>query len=210
MPIRSPNPDLRGPAYSHPIETRPNSRPIPMAFQITSPFNKLKTLLPHALVLHVNPLSLQESHNQKVERFSTRGGFVEQHWGHDLVEVSADQSTGAFINLQTGLSSALRRRTIAWDRFRDLHDLFRNNGAVYAFGNVVLQGNILLYYDRGTYLGGFRTFEWEETADSPFVFKVSWSFKVEHTIMSIDFSTTYPSPPAPAFQGLNTEAAKNE
>jgi len=160
-----------------------------MAFQVSSPFSRLRALLPHALVLHVNPSSIQESNNQKIERIQTRGGFVEQHWGHELVEISADASTGAFMNIRTGLTSVLRQRTIAWDRFRDLHDLFRNNGAVYdPSGNLVLQGNIILMYDRGTYIGGFRSFEWEDTEDSPFAFKLSWSFKIEHTIYSVDSS----------------------
>jgi len=178
-----------------------------MAFQVSSPFSRLRALLPHALVLHVNPSSIQESNNQKIERIQTRGGFVEQHWGHELVEISADASTGAFMNIRTGLTSVLRQRTIAWDRFRDLHDLFRNNGAVYdPSGNLVLQGNIILMYDRGTYIGGFRSFEWEDTEDSPFAFKLSWSFKIEHTIYSVDssgFGTVVPGA-TPSFQNINT------
>jgi hypothetical protein len=181
-----------------------------MAFQITSPFNRMRALLPHALVMHVNPASLQESHNQKIERIQTRGGFVEQHWGHELVELSADASTGAFMNIRTGLTSVLRQRTIAWDRFRDLHDLFRNNGAVYdPAGGLVLQGSVLLMFDRGIYIGGFRSFEWEDTEESPFAFKLSWSFKIEHTIYDVDISQSGATPGvqtvAPSFQGINTQ-----
>jgi hypothetical protein len=194
--IPSPNPDFKEVAdlpseetnYQHPLGTRKN-HPIPVAFQITSPFSRLRVLLPHALVMHVNPNDLQENHIQKVERFQTRGGWQEQHWGQDLTEISADASTGAFMNIYTGLSSVLRQRTIAWDRYRDLHDLYRHNGSVYdPFGNIVLQGNVMLMYDRGTYLGAFRGFETEETDDSPFAFKLSWSFKVEYTISTVHFT----------------------
>ena len=157
-----------------------------MAFQVTSPFDRRKLLLPHALVLHVNPNSLSESNNKKIERIQTRGGWVEQHWGDDLVELGGTGSTGAFVNIYTGLASVLRQRTIAWDRYRDLHDIYLNNAAVHdPFGNVVLQGHIMLMYDRGTYLGTFRSFEVEETDDSPFAFSLNWSFKVEHTVMKI-------------------------
>ena len=136
--------------------------------------------------MHVNPQNYTESHTKKVERIQTRGGFVEQHWGDELTEISADGSTGAFMNIYTGLSSVLRHRTIAWDRYRDLHDLFRNNGSVFdPFGNIVLQGHIMLMYDRGTYIGFFRTFEFEETDDQPFSFKLSWNFKVEEELMKI-------------------------
>lgn len=168
--------------YPHPVEKRSGS--IPMAFQVTSPFNKNTLLLPHALVLHVNPSSLDESFQHRIERFQTRGGWVEQHWGSELAEISANASTGAFMNIYTGLTSVLRQRTIAWDRYRDLYDLYHNDGAVYdPQGSIVLKGNILLMYDRGNFLGSFRTFEMEETDDSPFAFKLSWTFKVERTLL---------------------------
>lgn len=202
--IRSANPDFdpvpvpgTGTGYLHPAERRKHA--IPMAFQITSPFDRRRLLLPHSLVMHVNPANFSESHNKKVERIQTRGGWVEQHWGDELTEISADGSTGAFMNVFTGLSSILRQRTIAWDRYRDLYDLYRNNGALHdPFGAVVLQGHILLMYDRGTYLGRFRDFEVEETDESPFAFNLSWSFKVEHTVVQVSSSTAVAR--APSFQ----------
>lgn len=188
--IKSPNPDLPmlnapgKPEYRTGTESRRG--PIPMAFQVTSPFDPTKALLPHALVLHINPSSFSETHAKKIERIQTRGGFVEQHWPDDLSEISADGSTGAFMNLYTGSSSVLRQRTIAWDRFRDLYDLYHNNGSVYdPSGNIVLQGNILLMYDRGSYLGYFRSFDYEETDDSPFAFRMSWSFKVQQALVQL-------------------------
>lgn len=171
-------------AYVHPGATRKGA--IPLAFQITSPFNRNTLLLPHALVMHVNPNSFEETYNHKIERIQTRGGFVEQHWGSELTEISASASTGAFMNIYTGLTSVMRQRTIAWDRYRDLYDLYNNNGSVYdPFGNIVLQGSILLMYDRGNYLGTFRSFDVEETDDSPFAFKLNWTFKVESTLLAI-------------------------
>lgn len=196
--LRSPNPQTgevngttpsRDPNYIHPAETRsPNG--IPMMFQVTSPFDRKTVLLPHALVLHVNPASFEETHIQKKESIQTRGGFVEQHWGHELVEISASGSTGSFMNIHSGLSSLTRQRSIAWDRYRDLVELYHNNGSVNdPYGNVVLQGHIMIMYDRGTYLGTFRSFETTETADAPFAFQISWSFKVDRPILRIPIST---------------------
>jgi hypothetical protein len=187
---------------------------IPLAFQVTSPYNNTRVLMPHALVMHVNPQNYSEQHTKKIERIQTRGGWVEQHWGDELTEITCDGSTGAFMNIYTGLSSLLRQRTIAWDRYRDLHDLFRNNGSLYdPYGNIVLQGNIMLMYDRGTYLGGFRTWEVEETDDQPFAFKVSWTFKVENELMKIpnlisnpNQRGTFSAGAAPSFQGQNVQA----
>lgn len=201
--IRSANPDFdqlavptNEPNYSHGLEQRKSF--IPMAFQITSPFNSRRVLMPHALVMHINPQEYSESHTKKVERIQTRGGYVEQHWGDELTDINASGSTGAFVNIYTGLSSALRHKTIAWDRYRDLHDLYRNNGSVYdPYGNIVLQGNVMLMYDRGTYLGYFRTFEVEETDDQPFTFRISWTFKVEEELMKIPGTATNPATRGP-------------
>ena len=216
--IPSANPDFdivnvpsTQPVYVHGMSSRQG--PIPMAFQVTSPFSNTTVLMPHALVMHVNPQNYSEQHNKKIERFQTRGGWVEQHWGDDLTEISADGSTGAFMNIYTGLSSVLRQRTIAWDRYRDLHDLFRNNGSLYdPYGNIVLQGNIMLMYDRGTYLGTFRSFDVEETDDQPYAFKVSWTFKVNVELMKIpnlisnpSQRGTYSAGQAPNFQGKNIQ-----
>lgn len=209
--IRSPNPDFQEMSgedalsnYRHPVDTRSN-HPIPMAFQVTSPFNKYKVLLPHALVLHVNPSSLQESSTPKIERFQTRGGYQEQHWGSELTEISAEGSTGAFMNLNTGLSSVTRHESIAWDRYRDLHDLYYNNGSIYdPSGSIVLQGNLMLMYDRGVYLGNFRTFEVSEAADAPFVFSLNWTFKVEYALQTVSYSVNDIGPfSSPTFQRQN-------
>ena len=90
------------------------------------------------------------------------------------------------MNLYSGLSSVLRQQTIAWDRYRDLHDLYRNNGDVYdPYGNIVLRGNVMLMYDKGVYIGSFSSFESEETDSSPFTFNLSWNFKVEQIISQL-------------------------
>jgi hypothetical protein len=220
--IPSPNPDTdllqvpsTNPNYQHGLEQRKSY--IPMAFQITSPLNNRRCLLPHALVMHINPQTFTENHSKKVERIQTRGGFVEQHWGDDLTAISADGSTGAFMNISTGLSSVLRHKTIAWDRYRDLHDLYRNNGSVYdPYGNIVLQGNVMLLFDRGTYIGYFRSFDVTETDDQPFTFKVSWTFKVEEELMKIPGLSRDPSARgktnyenAPNFQQTNNNVANS-
>jgi hypothetical protein len=214
--IRSANqanfPALEGPSgkvYRHGADSRNGY--IPMAFQICSPYDWKKCLLPHALVLHVNPQSLSESHNHKIERIETMGGFVEQHWPEDLTELSADGTTGAFVNLYTGLSSVNRQRTIAYDRFKDLYNLYRNGGALYApNGSIVLQGKIVLMYDRGTYIGEFTQFSVEESAMTPFSFTISWSFKVEETLLTIPNPLRGIASRLPEIQGQNVTQTRTE
>lgn len=212
--IRSANPSQFEPLptpgqaiYRHGAEKRDGF--IPLAFQITSPYDETRALLPHALIAHVNPSNFAETFNKKVERIQTRGGFVEQHWGDDLGDISVEQSTGAFVNLRWGLSSVIRHRTIAWDRYRDLYDLYRNNGSVHdPFGNIVLQGHVMLMYDRGTYLGYFKTFSVEETEESPFAFKISWAFKVVKTIYQIPMNAQQFNTRSASFQSKNLTTSK--
>lgn len=212
--ISSANPDFEripapgAPSYRHGADARDGF--IPLAFQVTSPYRPDHVLLPHALVMHVNPASFQETFNKKIERIQTRGGFVEQHWGDDLTDISADASTGAFVNLHTGLSSVIRQRTIAWDRYRDLYDLYRHNASVYdPYGAIVLQGQIMLMYDRGTYLGTFRKFDVEESDDSPFAFKISWSFRAEKVLYQVPVNGFNPGVRSPSFQRRNQLNAQN-
>jgi hypothetical protein len=189
--------------YWHPANNRATRGGIPMAFQVTSPYNRRRLLLPHALVLHVNPSSFAENSTQRVERIQTRGGYVEQHWGADLTEIQCSGSTGAFMNVRTGLSSVVRQQTIAWDRFQDLQDLYHNNGSLYdPSGTVVLQGALMLMYDRGTYIGVFTSFSVEETADAPFAFSLNWTFKVTETIQQV--SDQGATSRVPAFQAGNS------
>ncbi len=216
--IKSANPDSElitvpsiQPAYSHGMATRQTF--IPMAFQVTSPVSNRRVLMPHALVMHVNPQNYSEQHSKKIERIQTRGGWVEQHWGDDLTEITCDGSTGAFMNIYTGLTALLRQQTIQWDRYRDLFDLYRNNGSLYdPYGNIVLQGNIMLMYDRGTYNGYFRSFDYEETDDSPFAFKLSFTFKVQEELMKIPnlgSNANQRGLVAPAFQSQNALTSAN-
>jgi hypothetical protein len=155
--------------------------------------------------MHISPNSLDESLSKKVERIQTRGGHVEQHWGDELSDMSIQASTGSFMNINTGLTSVLRERTIAYDRYLDLKDLFENNGSVYdPYGSVVLQGKIMMMYDRGTYIGHFTTFKMEETDDFPFAFHLDLSFKVEQTILQIPANQLARQPRAPNFQFQNS------
>ena len=212
---KAPNPvPSNDPGYVHPAERR-LATGIPLMFQITSPFDRRTVLLPHALVMHVNPSNFSENNVQKKETIPTLGGFVEQHWGHELIDISASGSTGAFMNVKTGLSSVVRQRTIAWDRYRDLVELYYNNGSVHdPYGNVVLQGHVMLMYDRGIFLGTFRSFETTETDDSPFAFQTSWTFKVDYPILQVPSGLrgigTTPTFQQPQVTGLSTSRSPSQ
>lgn len=172
-------------AFSSPYDIRGK---IPLLFQVLS-VDYDTVLLPEAMYLHVNPSNLSLSYTKSIERFQTRGGWQEQHFGESLTNISASGSTGAFINVDTGLAVARRRDTIAYEKYLHLLDLFHNNGLVYDnFGNVQYRGRVRMMFEGGIYDGAFRNFSVKESSDStPFAFTFDFTFSVEREIMSIVF-----------------------
>lgn len=152
---------------------------IPLLFQVLAPYSH-ELLLPEAMFLHVNPNSLSFSYSKVIERFQTKGGWQEQHFGDQLTDIQASVSTGAFINVDSGLAVQNRKDTIAYEKFQHLVDLFDNNGLVYdTRGNVQYRGRIQLVFEGGVYIGAFRSLSMEESASSPFQFTADFTFRVE-------------------------------
>jgi hypothetical protein len=188
-------------------------------FDILGPDKVTSLLGDLKLVLHVNPSSMQFSYTKVIERTQTLGGFVETHWGDSPAEVSLQLATGGFIRLYTGLSNitgpgpsnsdirptnmqatdvgGTRRDTIAYDKYLDLLAMFKNNGAIYdTYGNIALQGQILMLFDGGMWWGYFTTFSVEETAEQPYQFALTANFIVErekHILRTINMPLVPPS-----------------
>jgi hypothetical protein len=163
-------------AFNGPNDT---NNKIPMLFQVLSP--DMETLLfPYALYLHVNPQSLDVSYSKNINRVQTLGGFVEQHFGENLTDISASGSTGAFISVEEGVTALNRRNTIAYRKMLQIIDLFKSNGSVYDDkGMVQFRGRIQITFGGGIYEGYFTTLDIAENGEQPFNLQVSWSFKVE-------------------------------
>ena len=211
----------------HSIDDANNGKGItPVIFDIVSPDGET-SLLPDdmKMVLHVNPNSMQISRSKLIERIQTLGGWVEQHWGDAPTEITLEMSTGGFMRLYTGLTSSTgmnsdvankvkpssmapmveqgnsaRRETIAYDKYLDLLALFHNNGAIYdAEGRIVMTGQIKLTFDGHNYFGWFSSFSVSESAEQPYMFKLSASFQVQresHTLYTTEVvpnDYSYPS-----------------
>lgn len=166
----------------------------PVIFDILGP-DWETSLLPEdmRLVLHVNPTSMALQHTRTVERINTKGGFVEQHWGDAVSEITFEQATGGFMRLYAGLShitnpayGGSRRETIAYDKYLDMLALFKCNGSVYdTNGSIVLQGIVKVTFDGGIYLGWLGpTFTVTEAAEKPYQFSLSFIFSVQKEIVT--------------------------
>lgn len=177
-------------AFSSPTDTAGGKRPV--IFDILGP-DYATSILPEdmRMVLHVNPQTMQLKYVRQVERIQTWGGWVEEHWGDAVNEISFDMASGGFMRLFSGLSNisnpaygGSRRQTIAYDKYLDMLALFYNNGAVYdSNGTIVLQGIIKITYDGGVYLGWFNDMPVTESADKPYQFTFTTTFTVHREEM---------------------------
>jgi len=141
------------------------------------------------MVFHVNPAMMKFSYEKNTSRVTTRGGFVEFHWGDAPAMIAFEGATGGFMRLEAGLSNITssgsgaqgRRETIAYDKYLDLLALYKNNGAVYdRMGNIAAQGSIKMIFDGGTHTGWFDDgFTVTEDASRPYVFTFSGRFLID-------------------------------
>ena len=138
------------------------------------------------MVMHMNPENFDESFTKLITRQVTRGGYLEQHWGEELDNITCSGSTGAFISIRSGLSVLNRKASIAYRKHLELVALYRNGGHVYdQRGNIVMHGGINLHFDSNIFHGFFENLTVNETADNPFTFTVDFSFKVERSLRSV-------------------------
>jgi hypothetical protein len=138
------------------------------------------------LFMNVNPQNLKHSFKKKTNRIQTIGGNVEQYWGEELDTISVTGSTGGFVHPEAGYTTVERSKTSAYFKFQDILNIYKNNGNIYDNnGLVIKRGNVILYFDPGTYIGFFSDFEWSENAETPFSFNFSFNFKVERSVTSL-------------------------
>lgn len=156
----------------------------PVEFLIAGPTGRI--VVPHALVLQVNPSELSPSFSRVVERIQTRGGWVEQDHGEQLDDVSATFRSGAFIHVRQGLAKHNPYDTFAMDKILDLYELYRNNGLIYDDrGRPVFAGAVIMSYDAAIFIGSFRSLEMQWQAENPFSLNGTFSFKTEKILWNL-------------------------
>lgn len=174
----------------------------PVIFDVVGS-DRTTSLLPDGLkmVLYVNPRSMSFSYSKQIETVSTRGGFVEFHWGDASEEISFEMATGGFVRLYAGLSNITapqgRRQTLSYQKYIDFLALFHNGGALYdRRGTIIQQNYIKMTFDGGVYIGWFDGgLSITESVDQPYQFAISASFIVDKEIMA--FRSFVPAPQGP-------------
>lgn len=164
----------------------------PVIFDVVAS-DRSTSILPNGLkmVLHVNPTSMSFSYSKQTDQVSTRGGFVQFHWGDAAEEITFEMATGGFVRLYSGLSHTTegpqsRRQTLAYQRYVDFLALFHNNGALYdRRGAIVQQNYIKVSFDGGVYIGWFDGgLTVTETVEKPYQFAISSKFIIDREIMT--------------------------
>ena len=205
MPIELPS--VPNPGFEETFTTSARRGGKPILFQITDPLGQ--PLYPYLLAMHVNPSDFNEGFVKSKNVVMTYGGFVEFNWPDELDTISINSSTGAFLGPEAGLTSGSdntngsqgqpsfaaggkgRHATMAWERQEDLLELFRCNGVIYnGSGQPVLRGRVMIIYDRGIYMGHFKSFQVTETDEKAFTFELAVEFAFEETVYVFPGSTS--------------------
>lgn len=156
-----------------------------VAFNIIEDRFNPTSLFP-TLYMHINPTSMGTGYQKKIHRYQTFTAQVEEHYGDELDTISCSGSTGGFILEEFGLTTAERSYSKPYFKFQDVLDVYRNNGAIYdATGQIIKKGQVVMYYDPGTYYGFFEIFNYAEDALSPFRFTFDFVFKVEKSYTGV-------------------------
>ncbi len=164
-------------------EFDPNLARRPVVLDVLGPDMKTSLLgTDLKLVLHVNPSSISVTRQKLMTTANTERGRVRWHYGQSVYQVSMEAATGGFVRMYAGLTGLAavsrnapsRRETIAYERYRDLLALFRNNGSVYSsVGTPIHYGIVVLSYDGVSYRGWFGSFTSSEESGRQYQFTVS-------------------------------------
>ena len=86
---------------------------------------------------------------------------------------------------EIGLTTSQRRKSVSYRHFKRLLDLFRLNGCFFdTFGLVSKRYSIMISYGRAAYRGYFESIDVTETAENPFRFQYTMTFKSQETVYS--------------------------
>lgn len=149
------------------------------------------------------PENISFQYRKRIQRYRTRGAWIEEDWGDELDRISGSGRTDTFIHPEIGLTSAdpidkkgatrqFAFETQAYREFKELVELYRQNGITYndlgnpidgPYDSSVTQANaVTMEYRESVYRGFFEDFTWTEDADTPFNFSWSFSFVVLKTV----------------------------
>jgi len=159
----------------------------PVVFDVVIP-SELKLNKPPSLVMDINPQNLKQEFTKVKNLYQTLEGWVEEHYGDELDTISCDASSAGFYTPKAGLTHIDRKSSQAYRNFKDVLDLYSNNGKTYdKRGIPIYDGNIQITFDGGIYLGLFETFTYDDIAENPYRMTFSFNFKVEETIYRMGF-----------------------
>jgi hypothetical protein len=157
------------------------SKPMVFELEIKNP--------PPQLTLLINPESLDFKFTPRVTESRVRwtntrdSGYIFQTH-HDELDILSVSGQSAMFYIDTGLTSAERKRSIAWENIQKLVAIYRNNGMNFnsqmGKGMSVIEsvGRVHIVYDEVLYIGSFDSFTLNEAAEKPFNLNFTFDFRV--------------------------------
>ena len=144
-----------------------------------------QVILP-ALYMQHNPQTMKVTNSKIMNRYTTFGAIIEEQWGEEMDTLTCSSTTGGFVLEEFGYSTYNRLDSLAYQKFEDILDIYRNNGNVYdSVGRIIRKGYINIFFDPVTYFGEFESFNYTEDSNNPFRFTFDFVFKVDKTFTGI-------------------------
>ena len=156
----------------------------PLIFDVIIP-KELRLNRPPSLMMYVNPQSFKQDYKKLKNTYQTLEGWIEEHHGDELDSIQCEATTAAFYT-KDGITHIDRKNTEAYINFKDILELYKNNGKTYDSNGIpIFDGNIQITYDGGVYLGYFESFTYDDMAENPYRITFSFNFKIEETIYKL-------------------------
>lgn len=152
---------------------------------LVDPSNNQAVVIP-TIVMHVNPNNMNFAYRKLINRYRTRGGWVEEHWGDELDIITCQAATGSFFTFAGGLTVSDRNNALSMVNFQEILGLYKGNANVFDnSGNVIAQGDVVINYDHYQLFGQFSNFSWDEDATKPYQFTFNFTYEVKKTVIGL-------------------------
>ncbi len=140
------------------------------------------------LTMLINPINLNIGYTHIRTEVRTKGGFAVFYWGQEIDNVSASGRTAMFYGddytTERGITIKYRKQTEAFENFRSLFEMYKNNGKFYQQNLTRIEsvGTVTMTFMSKEYEGYFESFSVKEIAEQPFTLEYDFTFKVMKTI----------------------------
>lgn len=137
-------------------------------------------------VLPVNPTEMNFTYAEKNKETSENiGGHIESNFTDGFDTVRMEGVTGGFKDDEHGFSSYFRENSQNYKTYKEFLRLFESNNDIYIDGDIASSSYVLINFIGFSLKGKFINISITEDEENPFMFNISFEFKIYDTVMDV-------------------------